>query len=179
MKEQQEKKEFKYFINDEINRNEILLVLENETLKLTKNEALEKAAESNLDLVCMQTKGNLAVCKLMNFNKFIFEKKKKDKELAKKQAKNETRKHTVQLSPTIGDSDIKYRAKKAREWLLSKDVVNIEILFKGRMITHKDFGIDKINKFIEYLELQVKFIKEPSFDNDSSKQMKATIVLAE
>lgn len=177
MREQKDKKEFRYFINDEINRNEILLVLDDKTERLAKNEALAKASEFNLDLVCMQTKGNLAICKLMDFNKFVFEKKKKDKELAKKQAKNETKKHTVQLSPTIGDSDIRYRAKKAREWLLSKDIVNIEILFRGRMITHKNFGIDKINKFIEYLDLQVKFIKEPSFDNESSKEMKAIIVL--
>lgn len=111
--------------------------------------AMSRAIDAGLDLVCISTVSNPPVCKLMDYNKFLFEKKKKDHENKKNQVIQETKE--IQLRPQIADHDLETKEKKAREELLKGNKIRVVVSFKGRQMAHSDLGYDLANKFAESL----------------------------
>jgi translation initiation factor IF-3 len=107
--------------------------------------ALEIAANRDLDLVKVQANAVPPVCKLMDYGKFRFEQRKKDKEIKKNQHIADTKE--VQLSPSIGAHDFDTKLKAARSFLGDGDRVKVSIRFHGREMAHTDIGRELMLKF--------------------------------
>jgi translation initiation factor IF-3 len=113
-------------------------------------DAKRIAAEKGLDLVEVSPDARPPVCKIMDYGKFKYLQKKKEHESRRKQ-------HTVQLKeirlrPKIGDHDVEYKIRKAREFLQDGDKVQVNMIFRGREMAHIDVGREVMNEFVKGLE---------------------------
>lgn len=108
-------------------------------------EALQKAKELELDLVEISPNADPPVCKIIDYKKFLYDKKKKDRENQK--SKGASAMKEIQLSPNIGEHDYLFKAKQAIEFLTKGHKVKVSILFKGRTIVFKDKGEMLMLKF--------------------------------
>lgn len=104
------------------------------------DEAIEIAESYDLDLVEVAPDADPPVCKVIDFGKFMYEKKKKEKEAKKKQ-------HTVQVKelrfrPNTDDHDLKFKTRHAREFLEGGDKVKATVQFRGRDMLYTERGED-------------------------------------
>jgi translation initiation factor IF-3 len=112
---------------------------------VTLKEALNKANVLELDLVLVSENNDIGVCKIMNYEKFMYEqsKKPKNKGLDVKE---------VKLGPNMADNDLEYRTKHIIEFLQKGHRIKLSMRFKGREIIHLDKGMELILKLILGLE---------------------------
>lgn len=104
---------------------------------------------AGLDLVLMNANANPAVCKIMDYNKFKYEKAKKEKENRKKQQANNVELKEYRLSPVIDVGDFETKVRNASKYLEKGHKVKLSIRFKGRQIIHPELGEDVMNRFAE------------------------------
>ncbi|EIT84426.1 translation initiation factor IF-3 [Fictibacillus macauensis ZFHKF-1] len=116
----------------------------------TRHEALDIAANANLDLVLVAPNAKPPVCRIMDYGKFKFEQQKKDRE-ARKNQKIVTTKE-IRLSPTIEEHDFNTKLKNARKFLEKGDKVKASIRFRGRAITHSQIGKTVLEKLAKECE---------------------------
>lgn len=107
------------------------------------------ASYAGLDLVLINANGNPAVCKIMDYNKFKYEKAKKAKESKKKQQANNVEMKEYRLSPDIDIGDFNTKLKNASKYLHKGHKIKLSIRFKGRQMLHTDRGEDVMNRFAE------------------------------
>ena len=117
----------------------------------SKQDALTLASYAGFDLVLMSDSANPPVCKIMDYNKFRYEKKKKTKEQQKKQRETMIDIKEYRLSVTIDVHDFDTRVRNARKSLEKGDKVKASIRFKGRQITHPELARDVLIKFYNEL----------------------------
>lgn len=126
---------------------------------LSKEKALEKAREENLDLVLIAEKANPPVAKIVNLGKFVYQEEKK----LKKQKNKGSDLKEIRFSPFIGDADYETRLKRIKEFLENKDKVKLTVVFKKRQLGSKSFGYELLNKVIKELGEGVLADSEPKF----------------
>jgi len=107
-------------------------------------EALNRAAEANLDLVEVAPQANPPVCRIMDYGKFKYLQSKKTQEARKKQTVIQVKE--VKFRPKIEDHDIAFKIKNIRRFLAQKDKTKISLIFRGREIAHPQIGIDLLNR---------------------------------
>lgn len=117
---------------------------------MSLEQALEQAREADLDLVEIAPKGNPSVCRIMDFGKYLYELKRKEKQNLKKQ-------HTVTLKeirmrPKIDPHDCETKLNHAREFFKKGHRVQFTMMFRGREMMHQDLGQKLLNNVIEQLE---------------------------
>lgn len=117
---------------------------------MTVERALEIAEQFGLDLVEVAPDAKPPVCKVIDFGKFMYEKKKKEKEAKKKQ-------HTIQVKelrfrPQTDDHDLEFKTRHAREFLEGGDKVKATVQFRGRDMLYTDQGRDLLKNLAEELE---------------------------
>ena len=138
------KKEDLHKINDNIKSNEVRLIGDNipntgEVVSL--NFAKNLAYELELDLVEINSNSYPSICKILDYKKFLFEEKKKKKDMEKKQKETNKDLKEMQFRPNIGESDIEVKKKKIIEFIEKGHKVKISMRFKGREIqNNKDKG---------------------------------------
>ena len=115
------------------------------------NDALTVANFAGLDLVLMSGTAVPAVGKIMDYNKYRYEKQKKLKEQQKKQRENSKEIKEYRLSVTIDVGDFETRRKNAYDYLVKGHKIKAFIRFKGRQMAHPELGVDVLNKFAEAL----------------------------
>lgn len=103
-----------------------------------RNKALDIAREKNLDLVEIVPNASPPVCRLMDFKRFLYEQKKKQKELRKKQRQSEQKE--IRFTPEISEHDYKFKKKHIENFLKEGHRVKVTVMFKGREIVHKERG---------------------------------------
>lgn len=128
----------------------------------TTKEALDKAGEFGVDLVEIAPKADPPVCKLIDFKKFKYQQKKRERQLRKK-AKTVELKQIV-LRPYIGEHDFNIRCQRAKDFLKDNDRVKVIVQFFGRQITHKEFGYKIMDKLKEELAHLSTLDREPRFE---------------
>ncbi|MFY9274022.1 MAG: translation initiation factor IF-3 [Bacteroidales bacterium] len=141
---------FNYRINDEITAREVRVVgdgIESQILPIDK--ALEMAIEKNLDLVEISPQANPPVCRIMDYNKFLFERKKKEKEIKAKTFQVVVK--VIRLGFNIDEHDFNFKLKHAQRFLEEGNKVKVEIIFKGRTIIYKEQGELQLLKFADAL----------------------------
>ena len=116
-----------------------------------KKDALTIAGYAGFDLVLMSENSNPPVCKIMDYNKYKYEKKKKTKEAQKKQREQMIDIKEFRLSVTIDKHDFETRLNNARKALTKGDKVKASIRFKGRQIAHPELANDVLIRFKESL----------------------------
>ena len=115
------------------------------------NDALTLANYAGLDLVLMSGNAVPAVAKVMDYNKYRYEKQKKLKEAQKKQRENSKEVKEYRLSVTIDVGDFETRRKNAAEYLKKGHKIKAFIRFKGRQIAHPELGCDVLLRFADAL----------------------------
>jgi translation initiation factor IF-3 len=146
-------KENEHKINNFITASQVRLVGENVALGVySLNEALDIADGLNVDLVEISPNADPPVCRCIDYNKFLYERKKKDKELKAQAVKSEMKE--VRFTPNTDDHDFEFKIKHAEKFLQEGDKVKAYVQFKGRAIMFKDRGELILLKFAERLQEQ-------------------------
>ena len=112
-------------------------------------EALKMAQEQALDLVEISPNADPPVCKIIDYNKFLYEKKKKEKEMKSKSKASEVKE--IRFTPNTDDHDFDFKAKHAEKFLKEGNKVKAYVQFKGRAIQFKERGELLLLKFAERL----------------------------
>lgn len=113
-------------------------------------EALEMAQEQGLDLVEISPKANPPVCKIVDYKKFLYDQKKREKELKQKQQKVVIKE--IRFGPNTDDHDFEFKLKHAKKFLSEGAKVKAYVFFKGRTIVFKERGEILLLKFAQELE---------------------------
>ena len=114
-------------------------------------DALTLASYAGFDLVLINQNSNPPVCKIMDYNKFKYEKLKKEKEAKKRQREQNLELKEYRLSVTIDVHDFETKLKNARNYIEKGHKVKVSVRFKGRQIAHPELGRDVIVKFADKL----------------------------
>src|ERR1700760_3604397 len=112
-------------------------------------EALKMAQDQALDLVEISPNADPPVCKIIDYNKFLYEKKRKEKEMKAKSKASEVKE--IRFTPNTDDHDFDFKAKHAEKFLKEGDKVKAYVQFKGRAIQFKERGELLLLKFAERL----------------------------
>lgn len=115
----------------------------------TRQDALTLAGYAGFDLVLMNENSNPPVCKIMDYNKFKYEKKKKTKEAQKKQRETQVETKEYRLSVNIDIHDFDTRVNNAKKSLEKGNKIKASIRFKGRQIAHPELARDVLDRFYE------------------------------
>ncbi len=113
-------------------------------------EALDIARNLELDLVEISPTANPPVCKIIDYRKFLYDQKKKQKEMKAKSAKIVVKE--IRLGPNTDDHDFNFKLKHAENFLKEGSKVKVEVFFKGRTIVYKDKGELMLLRFAQELE---------------------------
>lgn len=142
------------FINEQIRAKEVMLIGPNgEQLGIKPiKDALTLASYAGFDLVLMSPNANPQVCKIMDYNRFKYENKKKTKENLKKQREANLEMKEYRLSVTIDVHDFNTRIKNSSKYLEKGHKVKVSIRFKGREMAHPELGKDVLLRFASALE---------------------------
>lgn len=152
----------RYRVNDDIRAKEVRLVGEGEPVIISREDALEKAREQDLDLVEISPNQDPPVVKIIDYSKFRFEQIKKAKEAKKKQKIIHVKE--IKFRPSIDSHDFEHKVKHAREFLEKGDKVKFTVMFRGREIVHTDQGF----KIME--EVQEELADVASVESKPSKE---------
>ena len=137
-------------INGKITAREIRLVVEGEEPRVVSTqEALRMAEEQELDLVEISPNAVPPVCKIMDYRKFLYNQKKKQKELKAKQSKVILKE--IRFGPNTDDHDFQFKLTHARKFLEEGSKVKAYVFFRGRTIVFKDRGELLLLKFVQEL----------------------------
>jgi len=144
-------KEEPFNINEFIKAPVVRVVGENVQVGIYNiREALRIAEELELDLVEISPTANPPVCKVVDYKKFLYEKKKKQKEIKANSAKIVVKE--IRLGPNIDDHDFNFKLKHAIKFLEEGAKVKVDVFFKGRSIIYKEQGEYVLLKFAADLE---------------------------
>jgi len=113
-------------------------------------DALRLAEDQDLDLVEISPSASPPVCKVVDYKKFLYEKKKKQKEIKANSAKIVVKE--IRLGPNIDDHDFNFKMKHAMKFLEEGAKVKVDVFFKGRSIIYKEKGEYILLKFAADLE---------------------------
>ena len=138
-------------INEQIRAKEVRIVGDNiEPTVVSIQEALRLAEENEADLVEISPNAVPPVCKIIDYSKFLYQLKKKQKELKAKQVKVEVKE--IRFGPQTDDHDYNFKLKHAMEFLKDGDKVKAYVFFKGRSILFKEQGEVLLLRFANDLE---------------------------
>lgn len=131
--------------------NNIVFLVDPKGAKLgivSLEEAQKKAEEYNLDLICVNNKVNPPIFKIMDYQKYCFEIKKK----TKNNSKSKTREKEIRITPQIDKNDLQTKFNAISKFLKKGNKVRLSMRFKGRQMTHVELGEQKMNDFIMSLK---------------------------
>lgn len=149
-----------HIINERIRATTLRVIDGEENLGvITKDEALRRAHSKEKDLVLIAADANPPVAKILDYQKFLYEEKKKKSASKAKSKKSELKE--LRLSATIGEGDILKRADRAKEFIKDGNRVKISIILRGREAAYPDVAIEKIRKFEKEVEDAAKMEEEP------------------
>ena len=138
-------------INEAIKVPEVLVIGPNGEQVGVKSisDALTLASYAALDLVLISPNANPPVCKVMDYNKFRYEKQKKAKEAMKKQRASMSELKEYRLSPVIDVGDFETKLRNASKYLEKGDRIKLTVRFKGRQMAHTELGKEVLDRFAE------------------------------
>lgn len=149
-------KEAEHRINKHINQwgkvNEVRLVGDNIESKIySLDEALQMAEDAGEDLVEINSTVVPPICKIIEYQKFLYQLKQKKKEQERKNRQNEIEVKELRFGPNIDVHDFNFKKKHAEEFLKNGDKVNAIVFFKGREILFQEKGQELLCKLADEL----------------------------
>ena len=107
---------------------------------VTRNEALDMAADAGLDLVEIAPNADPPVCKILDFGKYKYEEQKKKNEAKKKQKVIEVKE--IKFRPSIDDHDYEVKMRSMTKFIGEGDKVKVTMRFRGRELAHQELGMN-------------------------------------
>ncbi|MCV3728416.1 translation initiation factor IF-3 [Ureaplasma miroungigenitalium] len=153
-------------INENIRFRRMMVIDENGNNlgEMDRDQALRLANQANLDLVLIARRENKPVVKILDYGKFRYEQKRKQRENRKNQTITKVKE--IKIKPTIGDHDLNVRIENAKKWLADKDHVKFVIVARGRMASKIDIINEAYQKFASALEGVGNFVQANKKIND-------------
>jgi translation initiation factor IF-3 len=145
------KREPEHKINDKIRATQVRLVGDGiEPRVVSIQEALKIAEDKGLDLVEIAAQADPPVCKIVDYQKYLYERKKKEKETKAKAAKQVLKE--IRFGPNTDEHDFNFKVKHAQKFLEEGAKVKAYVHFRGRTIAYKEKGEIILLKFAQALE---------------------------
>ena len=157
-----DKKQNQYRINEQIRVREVRIVGESGSMVIPTKQALDMARQQEVDLVEISPNANPPVCRLIDYSKFLYQLKKRQKEMKAKQVKVEVKE--IRFGPQTDEHDYQFKLKHAREFLEEGNKVRAYVFFRGRSILFKEQGEVLLLRFANDLEECGKVESMPSLE---------------
>ena len=151
-----------YRINEQIRVREVRIVGDNGSTVVPTRDALNMAREQGVDLVEISPNANPPVCRLIDYSKFLYQQKKRQKEMKAKQVKVEVKE--IRFGPQTDEHDYQFKLKHAKEFLEEGNKVRAYVFFRGRSILFKEQGEVLLLRFANDLEEVGKVEGMPSLE---------------
>ena len=140
-----------YRVNEQIRVREVRIVGDDiESTVMDTRQALQLAEQKGVDLVEISPNATPPVCRLIDYSKFIYQQKKRQKEMKAKQVKIDIKE--IRFGPQTDDHDYEFKLKHAKGFLSDGDKVKAYVFFKGRSILFKEQGEVLLLRFAQDLE---------------------------
>ena len=154
-------------VNEKVRFKEVMVIDSqgNQLGVMSSREALAKAYESELDLLCVAPKAQPPVCKILDYGKWRFENQKKAKEAKKKQSTVELK--ALRLPPNIDKGDFDTKLRHARKFIEQGNKVKLDMRFRGRLITRVDVGKVAMTNFIEEISDIAQVEAKPKLEGNT------------
>ena len=157
-----DKKQNQYRVNEQIRVREVRIVGESGSTVMPTREALDMARQQGVDLVEISPNANPPVCRLIDYSKFLYQQKKRAKEMKAKQVKVEVKE--IRFGPQTDEHDYQFKLKHAKEFLEEGNKVRAYVFFRGRSILFKEQGEVLLLRFANDLEEVGKVEGMPSLE---------------
>ena len=157
-----DKKQNQYRVNEQIRVREVRIVGESGSTVMPTREALDMARQQGVDLVEISPNANPPVCRLIDYSKFLYQQKKRAKEMKAKQVKVEVKE--IRFGPQTDEHDYQFKLKHAKEFLEEGNKVRAYVFFRGRSILFKEQGEVLLLRFANDLEEVGKVESMPSLE---------------
>ena len=150
-------------INEQIRVREVRIVGDDiEPMVVPTRQALDMARQQGVDLVEISPNAEPPVCRLISYSKFLYQQKKRQKELKAKQTKIEVKE--IRFGPQTDEHDYNFKLKHAKEFLSDGDKVKAYVFFRGRSILFKEQGEVLLLRFANDLEEYGKVESMPKLE---------------
>ena len=151
-----------YRVNEQIRVREVRIVGDGGSTVVPTRQALDMARDQGVDLVEISPNANPPVCRLIDYSKFLYQQKKRAKEMKAKQVKVEVKE--IRFGPQTDAHDYQFKLKHAKEFLEDGNKVRAYVFFRGRSILFKEQGEVLLLRFANDLEEYGKVEHMPSLE---------------
>lgn len=151
-----------YRINGQIHVREVRVVTDDGSEVMPTRKALDLARQQELDLVEISPNAQPPVCRIIDYSKFLYQQKKRQKEMKQKQVKVEVKE--IRFGPQTDDHDYQFKLKHAQEFLEEGNKVRAYVFFRGRSILFKEQGEVLLLRFANDLEEYAKVEQMPKLE---------------
>jgi translation initiation factor IF-3 len=151
-----------YRVNEQIRVREVRIVSDGGSTVMPTRQALDMARQQGVDLVEISPTANPPVCRIIDYSKFLYQQKKRAKEMKAKQVKVEVKE--IRFGPQTDEHDYQFKLKHAREFLEDGNKVRAYVFFRGRSILFKEQGEVLLLRFANDLEEYGKVESMPSLE---------------
>jgi translation initiation factor IF-3 len=143
--------------NDKINAKQVRVSFEDgESKIMSKFDAMDIATKQDKDLILVSEKSTPPVCKIVNLNKFLYEKKQREKEAAKRARANVIETKEIRMSLNIGQNDIDVKCNNIVKMLDKGCKVTLTVILKGRERVKQNLARDLLTSIAERLEVEIE-----------------------
>ena len=151
-----------YRVNEQIHVREVRVVSEDGSEVMPTRKAMDLARQQGVDLVEISPNAQPPVCRLIDYSKFLYQQKKRQKEMKQKQVKVEVKEK--RFGPQTDEHDYQFKLKHAQEFLLEGNKVRAYVFFRGRSILFKEQGEVLLLRFANDLEEYGKVESMPALE---------------
>ena len=151
-----------YRVNVQIHVREVRVVSEDGSEVMPTRKAMDLARQQGVDLVEISPNAQPPVCRLIDYSKFLYQQKKRQKEMKQKQVKVEVKE--IRFGPQTDEHDYQFKLKHAQEFLLEGNKVRAYVFFRGRSILFKEQGEVLLLRFANDLEEYGKVESMPALE---------------
>ena len=151
-----------YRVNEQIHVREVRVVSDDGSEVMPTRKAMDLARQQGVDLVEISPNAQPPVCRLIDYSKFLYQQKKRQKEMKQKQVKVEVKE--IRFGPQTDEHDYQFKLKHAQEFLLEGNKVRAYVFFRGRSILFKEQGEVLLLRFANDLEEYGKVESMPALE---------------
>ena len=149
-----------YRVNEQIHVREVRVVSEDGSEVMPTRKAMDLARQQGVDLVEISPNAQPPVCRLIDYSKFLYQQKKRQKEMKQKQVEVKE----IRFGPQTDEHDYQFKLKHAQEFLLEGNKVRAYVFFRGRSILFKEQGEVLLLRFANDLEEYGKVESMPALE---------------
>lgn len=151
-----------YRVNEQIRVKEVRVVGDDGSTVMPTRQALDMARQQGVDLVEISPNAQPPVCRIIDYSKFLYQQKKRQKEMKQKQVKVEVKE--IRFGPQTDEHDYQFKLKHAQEFLTEGNKVRAYVFFRGRSILFKEQGEVLLLRFANDLEEYGKVEQLPKLE---------------